>query len=41
MIYAQAYFCLLNKLTTFIPFAMYGIVGKVNNNALLVRSMLY
>ena len=28
------------KLTTLIPFAMHGIVGKVSNNVLLVQAML-
>ena len=27
----QAYFCLLSKLATFTPFAMHGIVSKLNN----------
>ena len=29
------------KQATFTPFAMYGIVGKVNNNTLLVQTVLY
>ena len=32
---------LLTKQATFTTFAMYGIVGEVNNNALLVQTMLY
>ena len=35
---------LLNKLTkqrTFTPFAIHGIVDKVNNNALLAQTVLY
>ena len=29
---------LYNKQTTFTPFALYSIVGKVNNNALLIQT---
>ena len=29
---------LFTKQTTFTPFDMYGIVGNVNNNALLVQT---
>ena len=32
---------LFTKQATFTPFAMHGIVNKVNNNALLVQTMLY
>ena len=29
------------KQATFTPFAMHGIVGKVNNNGLLLQTVLY
>ena len=32
---------LFTKQATYTPFAMHGIVGKVNNNALLVQTVLY
>ena len=32
---------LFSKQATFTPFAMYGIVSKVNNNVLFLQTMLY
>ena len=32
---------LLTKQTIFTPLAMHGIIGKVNNNVLLVHTILY
>ena len=37
----RAALLLFTKQTTLTPFAMHGIVGKVNNNALLVQTTLY
>ena len=41
VINTQANFHLLSKLRTFTPFAMDGIFGKVNINALLLQTVLH